>query len=154
MQRAFQRALVSLGQFRENSTFSTWVTRITINEALMCLRQRRAHEPLYADDADSAQEDPCVEIADSRPTPEQILCDSERRTKLRRAIAELPQSLRVIVLHRELQELSNAETAQRLGLTESAVKSRTLRARKCLRKYIERNEADAGSLDAGESAPI
>ncbi len=154
MQRAFQRALVNLGRFREDSTFSTGVTRIAINEALMCLRERRIHEPLHGDNAEAAQDDAGVEIADGRPTAEQILCDLERRTKLRQAIAELPESLRIIVVHRELQELSNAETAQRLGLTVSAVKSRTLRARKCLRKYIERNEADVSSLDSGESAPI
>jgi RNA polymerase sigma-70 factor, ECF subfamily len=154
MQRAFQRVLVNLERFRQDSTFSTWVTRIAINEALMCLRERRTHEPLHGDDADGVQDDGGVEFADCGPTPEQILCDCERRTKLRQAIAELPQSLRVIVVHKELQELSNAETAQRLGLTESAVKSRTLRARKYLRKYIERNETYASLLDSGVSAPI
>jgi RNA polymerase sigma-70 factor (ECF subfamily) len=153
MQRAFQRVLVNLERFREDSTFSTWVTRIAINEALMCLRERRTHEPLHGDDADGVQDDGGVEIAGG-PTPEQILCDRERRTKLRQAIAELPQSLRVIVVHKELQELSNAETSKRFGLTESAVKSRTLRTRKCLRKYIARNETYASLLDSGESAPI
>jgi RNA polymerase sigma-70 factor, ECF subfamily len=154
MQRAFQRVLVNLERFREDSTFSTWVTRIAINESLMCLRERRTHEPLQWDNAGPVQHDGGVEIADGGPTPERILCDRERRTKLRQAIAELPQGLRVIVVHRELQELSNAETAQRLGLTESAVKSRTLRARNYLRKYIERNETYASLLDSGESAPI
>jgi RNA polymerase sigma-70 factor (ECF subfamily) len=154
MQRAFQRVVVNLERFRGDSTFSTWVTRISINEALMCLRERRIHEPLHVDDADGSQDNGGAEIGDGGPNPEQILCDRERHTKLRQAIAELPQSLRAIVVHKELQELSNAETAQRLGLTESAVKSRTLRARKYLRKYIERNEAYASLLDSGESAPI
>ncbi|MGB2634671.1 MAG: sigma-70 family RNA polymerase sigma factor [Candidatus Acidiferrum sp.] len=146
VQRAFQRALVNLQRFREDSSFSTWLTRIVINEALMLLRQRRTREPLHENSVDAAKGDSGVEIADGRPTPEEILCESERRATLRQAIAELRENLRVVVLHRELQGLTSAETARRLGLTVSAVKARSLHARKFLRKQLQRNFKIAGGL--------
>ena len=102
VQSAFQRAHVNLQCFREDSTFSTWLTRIVINEALMLLRQRRKREPLRDNRVDASQVDDGVEIADCGPTPEEILCESERRATLRQAIAKLRQNLRVVVLHREL----------------------------------------------------
>jgi RNA polymerase sigma-70 factor (ECF subfamily) len=145
-QRAFQRALVNLQRFRENSTFATWLTRITINEALMLLRQRRARGPLCNDGADTEQGDGVVELADGGPTPEEILCESERRTVLLQAIGRLRKDLRVVVLHRELKGLTSAETARRLGLTVSAVKARTFRARRFLRKHLERSARSAGAL--------
>jgi RNA polymerase sigma-70 factor, ECF subfamily len=146
MQRAFQRALVNLQRFREDSAFSTWLTRIVINEALMLLRQRHAREPLHEISVDASQGDGGVEIADGRPTPEEILCESERRATLRQAIAALRENLRVVVLHRELQGLTSAETARRLGLTVSAVKARTFHARRLLMKHLERNLKRASAL--------
>ncbi|MGB7729934.1 MAG: sigma-70 family RNA polymerase sigma factor [Candidatus Acidiferrum sp.] len=139
VQRAFQRALVNLQRFREDSAFPTWLTRIVINEALMLLRQRRTREPHYKNDLDGEQGDSAMEIADGGPTPEEILCESERHATLRQAIAKLRENLRVVVLHRELQGLTNAETARCLGLTVSAVKARGIHARRFLRKNLERN---------------
>jgi RNA polymerase sigma-70 factor, ECF subfamily len=138
VQRAFQRALVNLHRFRERSAFSTWLTRIAINEALMLLRHRRAPGPLHENRVDAAPGDGGVEIADARPTPEEILCESERRAALLRAIGRLRKKLRIVVLHRELQGLTTVETARRLGLTVSAVKARTFHARRFLRKHLER----------------
>jgi RNA polymerase sigma-70 factor, ECF subfamily len=145
-QRAFQRALVNLHRFRQDSTFSTWLTRIVINEALMLLRQRRTREPLYESRVDAERGDGAPEIADGGPTPEELLCESERRATLRQAIAELRENLRVVVHHRELQGLTSAETAQRLGLTVSAVKARTMHARRFLKKHVERNFKRASAL--------
>ena len=139
VQRAFQRALVNLRRFREDSTFSTWLTRIVINEALMLLRQRRTREPLRENSVDAAQGNGGVEIADGGPTPEEILCESERRAALFRAIGRLRKNLRIVVLHRELQGLTSAETARLLGLTVTAVKARTFHARRFLRKHLERS---------------
>ena len=70
VQRAFQRALVNLERFREDSTFSTWLTRIAINEALMLLRQRRTREPLLENRVDADQGYGDLDIADGGPTPE------------------------------------------------------------------------------------
>jgi RNA polymerase sigma-70 factor, ECF subfamily len=139
VQRAFQRALVNLQRFREDSTFSTWLTRIVVNDALMLLRQRRRREPLQENSANDEQDDRRLEVADGRPTPEDILCESERRATVRQAVAGLRESLKVVVLQGELQGLTSAETARHLGLTVSAVKARTFHARRFLRKHLERN---------------
>jgi RNA polymerase sigma-70 factor, ECF subfamily len=146
VQRGFQRALVNLQRFREDSTFSTWLTRIVINEALILLRQRHRREPLHENSVDAEQGGVGREIADGRPTPEEILCERERRATLQQAIGALRENLRVVVLHRELQGLTSAETARRLGLTVSAVKARTFHARRFLRKHLERNSKGASAL--------
>lgn len=138
VQRAFQRALVNLERFREDSTFSTWLTRIAINEALMLLRQRRTQEPLHENNGPAAPDDGGVEIADGRPTPEETLWQKERRATLLHAVTHLRENLRVVVLLKELRGLTNAETARRLGLTVSAVKARIFHARRFLRKRLER----------------
>jgi RNA polymerase sigma-70 factor (ECF subfamily) len=139
VQKAFQHALMNLDRFREDSTFSTWLTRIAINEALMLLRQRRSPEPLREEGVDAAQGLGGVEIVDGRPTPEEILCENERHTALHQAIGRLRKNLRIVILYREMQGLTSAETARRLGLTVSAVKARTFHARKFLKKHLERN---------------
>jgi RNA polymerase sigma-70 factor, ECF subfamily len=139
VQRAFQRALVNLQRFREDSTLSTWLTQIVVNDALMLLRERHRREPLQENSANDEQDDRGLEIADGRPTPEDILCESERRATVRQAVAELRESLRVVVLQGELQGLTSAETARHLALTVSAVKARTSHARRFLRKHLERN---------------
>ena len=139
VQRAFQRALLNLQRFREDSTFSTWLIRIVLNEALMLLRQRRTREPLHENGVDAGEGDGRVEIADGGPTPEEILCESERRAALLQAIGRLRKNLRIVLLHCELQGLTNAETARRLGLTVGAVKARIFHARKFLRKHLELN---------------
>ncbi|HXM17057.1 MAG TPA: sigma-70 family RNA polymerase sigma factor [Candidatus Eremiobacteraceae bacterium] len=151
VQRAFQRAFVSLEAFREDSTFSTWLTRVVINEALMLLRQRRTREPLHEGSVDASKDDGGVEIADGGPTPEEILCENERHATLRQAIAKLRESLRVVVLHRDVEGLTSAETAQRLGLTVSAVKARTFHARRFLKKHLERKFKRASLINKLQS---
>jgi RNA polymerase sigma-70 factor (ECF subfamily) len=137
VQRSFQRAFTNLCRFREDSTFSTWVTRIAINDALMLLRQRRANTRLQENN-DGTEEPSVLDPADKGPTPEQALAETERRVAVLQAISYLGESLRTVVLLRELQGLTSVETARRLGLTVSAVKARTFRARRCLRQHLER----------------
>jgi RNA polymerase sigma-70 factor, ECF subfamily len=138
-QRSFQRAFTNLHKFREDSAFSTWVTRIAINEALMLLRQRRITTPLSENNNDDAAAPSAFDLADERPTPEQALADTEVRAAVIQAISHLRENLRTVVLLREFQGLTNAETALRLGLTVSAVKGRTLHARRYLRQHLEAN---------------
>ena len=146
VQRAFQRVLVNLERFREDSTFSTWLTRIAINEALMLLRQRRTRELLHENRVDADQGYGVLDIADGGPTPEEVLCETERRAALLEAVGQLREKLRIIVLHRDLKGLTSAETAKFLGLTVGAVKARTFHARKLLRKHLERKLVGAGLL--------
>jgi RNA polymerase sigma-70 factor, ECF subfamily len=137
VQRSFQRAFTNIHQFREDSAFSTWMTRIAINEALMMLRQRRITTRL----SETGKEDGTVAVdlalVDERPTPEQALAENELRAAVTHAISRLRKSLRVVVHLRELQGLTSAETAKRLGLTVSAVKARTFHAKIHLRQHLK-----------------
>ena len=138
VQRCFQRAFTNLARFRGDSKFSTWVTRIAINEALMLLRQRRAHTPL-SETSHADPESPIVlNLADGAPTPEQTSAANELSAALIQAISDLRNNLRTVVLLREFQGLTNEETAQRLGLTVAAVKARIFHARRWLRRRLER----------------
>jgi RNA polymerase sigma-70 factor (ECF subfamily) len=85
-----------------------------------------------------------LDSADKGPTPEQALVENELRVAVIHAISHLHKSLRIVVLLRELLGLTSAETARRLGLTVTAVKARTFRARRSLRKYIEPQYRAAG----------
>jgi len=109
----------------------------------MLLRQRRASTRLQENDDDT--EAPSVlDPADKGPTPEQALAETELRAAVIRAISRLRKNLRIVILLRELQGLTSAETARRLGLTVSAVKARTFHARRYLRKYLEPQYGAAG----------
>jgi RNA polymerase sigma-70 factor (ECF subfamily) len=136
VQRSFQRAFTNLCRFREDSTFSTWVTRIAINEALMTLRHRRADKAVQG--IDDTEGSSVLDLADKGLTPEQALSENELRAAVIHAISHLRENLRTVVLLRELQGLTSAETARRLGLSVPAVKARTFHARRCLRRHFER----------------
>jgi RNA polymerase sigma-70 factor, ECF subfamily len=138
VQRSFERAFTSLNRFREDSAFATWMTRIVMNEALMLLRRRRVRTPPPETHFDRIKTLLPVELADERPTPEQALLRNELHTIMTDAVSRLREKLRVVVLLCELQGLSSAETARRLGLTVPAVKARAFRARRQLRQDLER----------------
>lgn len=139
VQRSFQRAFTNLASFRGNSTFSTWLTRIAINEALMLLRQRRANKHLFGSDTHDDFEAWTVALADKKPTPEEILSETELRVIVTQAISHLRKNLQIVALLRDLQGLTSAQTAQVLGLSVAAVKARNFHARRCLRRQLERN---------------
>jgi RNA polymerase sigma-70 factor, ECF subfamily len=138
VQRSFERAFTRLNRFREDCAFATWMTRIVINEALMLLRRRRVRTPPLETNGDRSKALSPVDLADERPTPEQALLRNELHTITTDAVYRLREKLRVVVLLRELQGLSSAETARRLGLTVPAVKARVFHARRQLRQDLER----------------
>ena len=137
VQRAFQRAFGNLSRFREDSAFSTWVTRIAINESLMMLRHKRRNTRLPENDEGGGART-SVDLSDERPSPEQVFAQTELRSSVIHAVSKLRRSLRVVVVLREIHGLTNAETARRLGLTVAAVKARAFHARRHLRKHFER----------------
>jgi len=137
VQQSFQHAFTNLHRFREESAFSTWVVRIAINEALMILRRRHVTTSALETNNDDVCATPLFDLVDEGPTPEQALAQKELRGLVTRAISRLRGKLRSVVLLRELQGLTSAETAQRLGLTISAVKGRTFHARRHLRRHLE-----------------
>ena len=137
-QRSFQRAFTNLSRFREDSAFATWVTRIAINEALMLLRRRRANPSLFENNSHGDEEFLSFGLKDDRPGPEEILVKNELRARVTQAISHLRENLRTVVFLREVQGLTSAETARRLGLSVAAVKARVFHARRHLRRHFER----------------
>ena len=136
-QRSFQHAFTNISRFREDSAFATWVTRIAINEALMLLRQRRANPLLSEDNSRGDEESLSFGLRDGGPGPEEILAKNELRATVTQAISHLRENLRTVVFLRELQGLTSAETARRLGLSVAAVKARVFHARRHLRRHLE-----------------
>lgn len=139
VQRAFQCAFINLDGFREDSTFSTWVTRIAINEALMLLRQRRITSQLSEPCDDNSQANSALGLVDERPSPEQAVADNELSIAVKDAVSRLRESLRSVVVLHYLQGLTSAEIAQLLGLSIAAVKGRIFHARRHLRRRLEQN---------------
>ena len=105
---------------------------------LKLLRRRRTNTVFQENNTDDTEAPFVLDLADMGPTPEQALAETERRTAVAQAISHLGESLRIVVLLRELEGLTSAETTRRLGLTVSAVQARTFHARRCLRHNLER----------------
>ncbi|HSQ26781.1 MAG TPA: sigma-70 family RNA polymerase sigma factor [Anaerolineales bacterium] len=137
LQETFIKAYQHLSNFDGRSSLSTWLYRIATNEALMFLRKRKLvtfsmDEPL--DNSDEDQEP--IQIVDWCCLPEQELMSSEARSYMDQAIQELPHSLRVVFLLRDIEGLSTLETGEVLNLSETAVKTRLSRARMRLRELL------------------
>lgn len=137
VQQTFQRAFIHLHGFEGRSSFSTWVTSIVINQALMLLRRRRALREVPIDDSSSDEgTTPAHEIADASPDPEASYLQEERARILSAAVAELSPGMQRAVELQELGELSIRETARYMGLSEAAVKARVFHARKKIGKAL------------------
>jgi RNA polymerase sigma-70 factor, ECF subfamily len=137
VQQSFQKAFVHLCKFEGKSSFSTWLTRIAINEGLMLLRKRRGLREIAIDDSSETEDsDLGSEIPDSATSPENRYLQQEQRRILFAAIMQLNPRTRRAVALRELGELSTEETARALGLSVSAVKTRVFHARRKLREAL------------------
>jgi len=138
LQNTFLKAFQHLKEFEGRSSLSTWLYRIAANEALMLIRKRRPEiglADLQSEDQDNHDYTP-VQLTDWCCLPEQELLSAESRTALDQAIQRLPEIMRIVFILRDIQGLSIHETMQVLGLTESAVKTRLLRARLRLREDL------------------
>ncbi len=132
VQESFHRAFVHLNDFQEKSLFSTWLMRIAMNEAFGVLRRRRKNvEPLPRYDRDMVDLVP-QEFVDQRPNPEESCWRRERADILTKAINCLGPTVRKTVVLRDIEDRSIEETAQILGTTISAVKSRLFHGRRKL----------------------
>lgn len=128
-QETLLKAFRSLGQFRGESKFSTWLLRIALNEARMRLRKKReiSIEDLAPKDEDGDYTP--IQLADWREIPLEALARKEMREHLASAVRELPEKYREALVLRDIQGLSIAETAQTLDISISNVKTRLFRAR-------------------------
>ena len=139
MQDAFVKAFEKIDQFQGNSKFYTWLVRIAVNESLMRLRKRSPGK-LVSMDEDVQTEEGSVprDFADWAPNPEDNYNQAELADILRKTIQGLPPGFRVVFVLRDVDGLSTEETAETLGLSVPAVKSRLLRARLQLRERLSR----------------
>jgi RNA polymerase sigma-70 factor (ECF subfamily) len=152
LQNTFLKVLQNIKAFEGRSSLSTWLYRIAANEALMLLRKQKPEVAL----ADTVTEDENgedytpVEFTDWCCLPEEEFVNAESRRALDDAVRRLPETLRVVFLLRDIEGLSIQETSEALGLTETAVKTRLLRARLRLRDllgayYVERLRGKEGT---------
>ena len=135
-QETFHKAFLHLDAFQEKARFSTWLTRIAMNEALMVLRRRRGLlEVLPERDGDGVR--PTAEsFVDQRPSPEESCWRRERTELLTAAINRLRPTIRKTMVLREIEQRSVKETAQILGTSISAVKARLFHGRQRLRRAV------------------
>ena len=142
LQATLMQIVRRLGSFRAESSFSTWLFRVTANEALMLMRSRRRHRARVVEGLD--WEELATLPSDNDNEVVQIdvgVANRERDARVRDALAELPEDYRdVVVAHYHL-DLGLQEIADKLAITESAVRSRLHRARTRLRTLLERDEA-------------
>jgi len=136
VQQAFQQAFVHLKSFQGQSRFSTWLTRIAINEALMLLRKRRPGHLSIEGHQSVDQESFTLEIKDPAISPEERYGQKEMQNVLSGAINELRPILKTVVNLSGIAELSTGKTAEALGVRVGTVKARTFRARRLLREKI------------------
>src|SRR5713101_5431720 len=138
-QQSFQKAFINLKKFEGDSLFSTWLTRIAINESLMLLRRKRGSREVPI--AESTTEDEAalpLDFPDSGPNPEDSCLQREQERILSAAVNELTPGMRKAIELRELGELSTGETAQVMGLSVGAVKARVFHGRRKLRQTLRR----------------
>ncbi len=139
LQETFLKAYEHLGNFQGNSKFYTWIVRIAVNEALMKLRKRKGDRTVPLDEpVDTGEEMVTREIAVWDDNPEQRYSREEIQDILDKAVEGLKPDFRTVFILRDIEELSTEETAEALGISIPAVKSRLLRARLALRERLTR----------------
>ena len=139
LQETFLKAYEHLDQFQGQSKFYTWIVRIAVNQALMKLRKRKSDRSVSLDDTiDTGEDTVAREIAGWDENPEQQYSREELSRILGGAVEDLAPIYRAVFVLRDIDELSTEETADALGLSVPAVKSRLLRARLQLRDKLTR----------------
>ena len=139
LQEALLKAYIHIGRFEGRSAFSSWLTRIAINSALMLSRKKRS-QPVYGFESGSDVDDfNLPEPVETSRSPEESCIQNALENELAQAIRYLPPNLRVVMQIRYREEASVAEIAKMLGISEPAVKSRLLRARSKLRRRLGEN---------------
>jgi RNA polymerase sigma-70 factor, ECF subfamily len=137
LQESFQQAFVHLKSFNGDSRFSTWLTRIAINTALMKLRKKNPLRDVSLDESAETEESSYrIDIEDHGLNPEQLCAQEEQQQILSEALNALTPGMRKAIELRELDERSTEETAQIMGISVSAVKARVFHGRRKLRETL------------------
>jgi RNA polymerase sigma-70 factor, ECF subfamily len=145
VQNACWKAFEHLAQFNREAKFSTWLTRIVVNQCLMRLRQAKRAKLFYMDDTQVGDEVVTLELPDDNPTPEQELGKAEVAEVVHKEIERIPPLLRNVFVLRDVKQLPMEAVAETLGISVAAAKSRLLRARMELRQRLSRHQSSLGA---------
>jgi RNA polymerase sigma-70 factor (ECF subfamily) len=138
LQESFQRAFIHLKTFNGDSRFSTWLSRIAINAALMKLRKKhRLWDVSLDESAEAEQSSSRLDVEDQGLNPEQLYAQKERQRILSEAMSGLTPGMRKAIELRELDERSTEETARIMGISVGAVKARVFHGRRKLRERLK-----------------
>jgi RNA polymerase sigma-70 factor, ECF subfamily len=143
VQNACWKAYEHIGQFQRDAKFSTWLTRIVVNQCLMRLRQHRRQRTVYVEDM-AGEDARVMELPSAEISPEAELAQFEVANVLQKEISRIPPLLRKVFLLRDVQELPMQDVADELGISLAAAKSRLLRARVELRNRLRKHEGRLG----------
>lgn len=157
------KVVQGIGKFRGESGLATWMTRIAMNQSISHLRKRRLRRTVSLDQASQTDRDDDQasalrhQLADSsEPGPDQRVQDSEMLDRLQRAMANLDDDFRAVLVLRDIEQLDYAQISQTLDIPVGTVKSRLFRARLALRQEVDRlctvgGQSDTLSVDAASS---
>lgn len=152
VQESFQQAFIHLKSFHGDSRFSTWLSRIAINAALMKLRKKHRLWDLSLDESAETEEPSArIEVEDQGPNPEQLYAQEEQQRILSEAMNKLTPGMRKAIELRELDERSTEETARIMGISVSAVKARVFHGRRKLRERLNHFVGSAWTSARGVS---
>lgn len=147
VQDTFLRAFMHVKDFDGRSSFSTWLTRIAINSAVMILRKKRPGREVSVDSfADNNETRTTWELSDPTPGPETQYVEEEQRRLLWEAISELRPSVRKVVEFQLSRDCAMKETANTIGISLFAAKSRLFHAKAAIRKSMKRNAIGGSPL--------
>ena len=140
LQETLLKAYVHIGTFEGRSAFSSWLTRIAINSALMLSRKKRSHFTYSLEGSVDGDDMKLPEPTVTAHDPEESCLLNAFENECARAVRDLPPTLRVVVQIRYREDASVAQIADKLGISEAAVKSRLLRARSQIRAQLEKRQ--------------
>lgn len=139
LQTTYLKVFENLGKFRGDSLFSTWITRIAINEALKYIKREKRYSEMHA--IREGEDGMALTVNDSS-TPENRVIRDDLKNLLEKTVNQLPPKYRSVYMMREVEQMSIRETADCLQISQSNVKTRLHRAKQMVRENLERRVAD------------
>lgn len=139
VQNAVWKAYQHLAGFNQDAKFSTWLSRIVVNQCLMRLRKDKRARFIHLEAGVPGEELQTIELPDESNSPEQDLAGRQVRDVLMQEVNRIPPILRDVFIMRDVQEIPTQDVAERLGISIAATKSRLLRARVELRTRMEKH---------------
>ncbi len=140
VQNAFAKIFDKIGQFKGDAAIKTWMHRIVVNECLMLMRKLRRTQTVMVDDLQPMYDKNGCRIEEpwvTMETPESLALQSDTRAQVNKKIMQLPDNYRIVLVLRDIEELTTLEVAEMLQVSEANVKVRLHRARAALKKLLE-----------------